>query len=162
MKKFHFKLEGILKLRREAERQCEMEVQRIQALIQGIYTRMNQISLEQDIWRKSYNEAGSNHAWLFLIENYLVTLEQESVYQERNLQGLQDESQLAQEKLKEAYKARRQVEHLKEKQHHEYLQKMNKLMEKEMSEMTILRFAHRQLEMESALASSEVSGGNIA
>ncbi len=144
MKKFRFKLEGILKMRRETERQCEMEVQRIQALIQNILLRQTQIIAEQTQWRQSFNDPAATFSWRSLIENYLIALDHESAYQERVQAGLEVEMKEAQEKLKEAYKARKQVEHLKDKQRQEYLQKINKLMEKEMAEMTILRFVRNQ------------------
>ncbi len=144
MKKFRFKLEGILKIRREEERQREAEVQRIQALIRDVVLRMNQIASEQNQWRKSHDEV-ENHAWIQMIEQYLLALEHEAKYQTQTLSDLETELLDAQEKLKEAYKARRQVEHLKDKQKSEYIKALNKMIEKEMSEMTILRFAHDKL-----------------
>ena len=145
-------MEGILKVRKEEERQCEMEVQRIQALIQGVLTRLNQISTEQSSWREAYTKIDATHAWLLLIENYLLALEQEWTWQTQTRTTLEQESEVAHVKLRAAYKARRQVEHLKEKEKRDYLQKLHKLIEKEMSEMTILRFTHQQMKQEEEVA----------
>lgn len=120
-----------------------MEVQRIQALVQSILLRKSQMTAEQNHWRQSYNDPAATYGWRNLIENYLQALEHEEAYHDKTLSALEKEMQSAQAQLKEAYKARRQVEHLKDKKRHTYIQHINKLMEKEMAEMTILRFVHK-------------------
>ncbi len=157
MKRFQFRLEGIYKLRKEAERECELEVQKLRFTEGQILNRLQEISNDEFKWSEVYNDIGQKDTplttdqeggvvhvteWRMMVENYLISLEAERRSWQNQLSKMKIEIQKAMAKLQEAYRARKQVEHLKELQHRQYREEMERQQQKESEEMSVIRFTY--------------------
>ncbi len=151
MKKFKFRLEGLYKFRLELERQAQLEVQQLRLEESLILKNLHKIRDQQEEWGKAYNLATQNpedQKWIFLVEQYLIALDREKINQEVKLANLRITLEEAIRKVEKAYQSRRQVELLREREREEFYKNMERVEQREMSELNAIRFLHQQKEEE--------------
>jgi len=152
MKKFNFKLNALLKWRRELERQVEMEMTELKQKEFSIMSSIHSVQEKQGEWMNKYNQemcSSNGQDWIELYENYLVNLEKNRLKLESDLAVLKIKIQAVSQKLTLAYQSRRQVEVLKEKEFISYEQELKNWELKQASEIASIRFVReKQKEME--------------
>ncbi|GEM_PF-4520272 len=154
MKRFIFRLEGLLRLRREEERQAFYEVQRL---------RQRELECERDIffireerakWVGAYDTVARatvlSHD-MQLIEQYLGALDHRQLQRTKTLQGIRQQIAGALHTARLAMQARKQIEHLKEQQYRIYCEEVARAERRAVDELNMMRFAHRRLVQEEAV-----------
>ena len=146
MKRFVFRLETLYKLRKEEERQALFVVQGLRQKEVFLLRQMSELSEERTSWVRRYNETGCRSGSaeeLLLIEDYLIALEKQQRLLEKERQALEKEIKKALEAVQKAYKARRQVEFLREKQYESYLNDAKRFERKSFDEWNSMDFSRR-------------------
>lgn len=148
MKKFRFRMEKIFRLRKEEERQAQMEVQRLRLEESRILERIRSLTAQQELWTEAYNRAAVHDGSesVLLVEQYLVALDNERQHQELELQRHQEILARALKKLEEAHRARRQIEHLRDIKKQEYDQESRWAEQKDLGEIAVLRYVQNKNE----------------
>ncbi|MBF0492074.1 MAG: hypothetical protein HQM15_04785 [Deltaproteobacteria bacterium] len=147
MKKFKFRLESLFRYRSEIEKQAQLELAQLREVEAGMKTQIEEIKQNQKTWARRYNECGTSveeQRWSLWIEPYLVSLEQTRMATEEALCRHQVKVFKCLKKTEDAYRAKRQVEILKERDHQKYLQEMNRLEQKEIGEISTIRFIRQR------------------
>ncbi|MBX7148458.1 flagellar export protein FliJ [bacterium] len=144
--KFTFRLEGIYKLRKEEEREAQYELGRLRQEEYGIMQVLESVAAEQQKWMDIYTaEAKKENAgnYIMMIEHYFKNLDE---VKKRNLKFLADVQKridVALIKVQATYKARKQVEYLKDKQYEEFKTEMARKEQLAMSEMSTVQFINK-------------------
>ncbi len=147
MKKFKFRLESLFKYRSEIERQALLELAGLREIEANMKHQIDEIKQNQKVWEQRYNESSSSsedQQWSLWIEPYLISLEQTRLMAEEKLCQHQVKVFQSAKKAEEAYKAKRQVEILKERDLQNYHHEMNRLEQKEIGEISTIRFIRQQ------------------
>lgn len=147
--RFRFPLEGLLRIRKEEERQAMYELQRLRHEEARLQQRIEHIRAQRDIWTRAYSQLGRvEHVSedTLLVEQYLAALDAQRNHLSRLLGALRRDIAQAMELVSQRMRARRQLEHLREKQYREFCAAVQRMERRAMDDMNTLRFAHRLLE----------------
>lgn len=154
MKRFKFRLEGLYKVRKEEERQALFAVQGLRQKEVFLHQSLRHLAQERAEWICHYNQTGQESgspAELLLIEQYLISLESQERHQKNQLRLLQQEIQKALEEVQRTYRARRQVEHVRERQKALFDEASRRIDRRETDDLTSLRHLHEAERKEAAL-----------
>lgn len=146
MKKFKFRLEGLYRLRKEEERQALFLVQELRQKEIFLLQEIRRVGDERQEWTRKYNGIGlepNSQSDLFMIEQYFIVLEKEERTLQDNLTKVYRDLESAVAKVKLTYRARRQIERLKEKQQEEYDAEIKRKEMRDIDEFNALNFVHR-------------------
>ncbi len=149
MKKFKFRLEAVYKYRKELEKQAILEVERLRQEELKIANDIERIRMQHQSWAGHYNEAGqtSNQAdRVILITQYLAALDLQQRQREQDHKQIIQIIGKAIEVVRQAYRARRQIEYLREKQWGEFQENVKKQEARDLDQASSLRFAHQNME----------------
>lgn len=142
MKRFKFRLQKLYTLRKEEERQSLLIVQTLRQKEIFFLRNLDEVRQERGLWCQKYNKAGQsgNSAEISLIEDYLSALEKQETELSLACLSIEKEIQKALEEVQKTYQARRQVEHLKDKQKSNYEEELRRLERRSVDEWNALRF----------------------
>ena len=140
---FHYKLETLLRIRRNYEEQCQ------QKLAQELYVLENHKQYLDELHgkRKSTVESMENRKkkemsaglYSFYVES-ISNQDRQIVFQNNAIQAQQGVVAQVRAELFEKVKERKIVERLKEKDHQEYVEDLHRKAQIESDEMCMLRF----------------------
>jgi flagellar export protein FliJ len=147
--KFVFRLEAFYRLRKEEERQAQIELGRQQKEKVILEQALASIIEEERHWADVYNSSSSlpsaGHE-MVLTEQYLIVLEDRRRFQNVLIRKKEEDVRKAQMVVAAAFKARKQIELLREK-HKEAFDLEEHLQEKRQAmEMAQLRFVYQMAE----------------
>lgn len=146
---FRFRLESLYKIRKQEEREAEIELGRLRQLQYQLIQRREELQKEQNRWIDTYSEEGMKQdasSQLLTIERYLIALDGESQKRQREMMLLSKDIEKAIMKVEERYRSRKQIEHLRDKMKGEYEELIQQKERKDTAEMTLLRFVRGQQE----------------
>lgn len=147
--RFRFPLEGLLRIRKEEERQAVYELQRLRHEEARLQQRIEHIRTQREIWTRAYSQLGRvEHVPedTLLVEQYLAALDAQRNHLSRLLGTLRRDIAQAMELVSQRMRARKQLEHLREKQYREFCATMQRMERCAIDDLNTLRFAHRLLE----------------
>lgn len=143
MKRFRFRLEGLFRYRREQEREAVLEVQRVRREMDSAELRIASLQEERGAWMRVYNETGrAENAGreLWLIEQYFAAIDQQVTHFTVLARRWREELERVVELARTAMRARRQVEHLRERQFTQYQVEVRHADMRQADEMNSLRY----------------------
>ncbi|HOT75946.1 MAG TPA: flagellar export protein FliJ [Candidatus Wallbacteria bacterium] len=138
MKKFSFKLDSLLNVRKKREELVIQELAEAQMAEQRIHGQINDtrntiaLMIEES---KSYLKSSINVESLLLSRNYIEFLKRKLAELEARLEEAKQKTLKIKEKLSEAVKERKIIETLKEKQFAQYKKEYNKQDNAQMDEI---------------------------
>lgn len=144
---FKFKLEMLLRMRKEEEREASLHLQELRQKENVILQRISFISDERKSWVRSYTDMGKQEhdsSELLLIEQYLGALDVQRMQCQQALGNMQAEISSAMEELQRKMTARKQLDHLRENQYEAYMHELQKKERKQVEEIVSLRFSYNQ------------------
>jgi flagellar FliJ protein len=138
MKKFKFKLEGVLKLRRMAERQALMELAAVQSQINSIANRINRMKEEMEQSRQRFMQQSKDDfkiASVRMFDEFVVRIQQDEQYLEAKKEEMRPLLEGAQQKYRDAHRDRKVMENLREAEYSKYRYMVKKQRQKEADEI---------------------------
>lgn len=136
-------MESLYRLRREEEREAQRVVARYRGELAQLEMDLGDNRNKRANWVQTYNEIGNdykNGEQVILIEQYLVSLERQEQKINDDIQNTQRKIVLAVKEWENAYRLRRQVEYIKEKQLQQYHVDLNHHFQKEMDQFATMQF----------------------
>ncbi len=140
---FKFRMNVLLKIRKEEERQAQIRLGELRKIENEIVVRINTAVLGRTEWSRNYNDEARKAAperELMLIEKYLIALEGHQRLAETELRELSKEVKVAVANVEKAYKGKKQMEYLRDKQKKDYDDSMELRIKKETEEINLVRF----------------------
>ncbi len=139
MKKFEFRLEPVLRLKKQAEDEKKRAVGLLMAEInsqQQQALEINQTIIQQgDILKNKLSSGQVDTGWIAYYQRYVTDMRAEIARKIQNVTEIQKKLHLARRALAEAAKETKMLEKLKEKQYKEYIGHIEKLEKKELDEI---------------------------
>lgn len=138
MKKFKFALEGLYRWRKEEERQREFELGILIKKAEALKREKNELEEKRLKATQQYSQAGQETGgefWSPLLENFILGLESQQIQRGKDLEKLEKQVVAQQKRVEEAYRAKRQVEILRERSFEAYRQHWSKEEVKGLSEV---------------------------
>jgi flagellar protein FliJ len=128
MKRFQFRLEHLLELRKYKEREWELKLAKITGVCLALGRRITEIGREINLTIQSLFEAGSigDYSYRISRELFMTRLRQERKEKEFELEKREEERKKVQEEYLVHSRKRKVLEKLKEKQEQEYYILMKK------------------------------------
>lgn len=148
MKKFKFKLRGLLRIKQAMEKEVKNELLSIQALCAEQQSKIAQTDEKIEDWSKYYNvvmKKGGHSTQLAIIDYHIQGLYR---YREQLKISLEVYNRKREDVVKQYDEIRREVkmiEHLHDKQKNEYLVAIGKLEDKINDEMATLRYTRQRM-----------------
>ncbi len=136
-------MESLYRLRREEEREAQRLVARLRGELAGLEVNLADNRNKRANWIQTYNEIGNNYKdgeQVLLIEQYLISLEKQEQKINDDIKETQYKINLAVKEWEKAYRLRRQVEYIKEKQLQQYHVDLNHHFQKEMDQFATMQF----------------------
>ena len=145
MKKFKFRLENVLELRRKTLEDRQLEMAAIQARLNDANNKLD--SLEQSrLQAKGDLEnilgAGENIEFIRVknYQDYIAKLDDDISIQHKVIADIENELELKQEEVREALKAKKMLEKLKEKEYKAFLKDFEQREAKELDDIALTRY----------------------
>lgn len=148
MKKFKFKLDALLRMKRAIEKEVRQELMRIQALCEGKKQEVAETDRKSEEWTKYYNEiirGNANVAELSIVDRHLANLVR---YREQLMISLEVLNRKREDVVRQYQEIQRDVkmiEHLEEKRREEHRVEYVKEEDKQSDEMATLRYARERV-----------------
>lgn len=148
---YKFRLEGILKLRKEEEKEAQMNLGKLR---QEQLKLLNEVKANKETrtaWTNEYNATNSTKdepANILLIENYLAHLDRYDFYLNDKLRKLEASIIQAISLVQEKHQATKQIQFLKDKSYAEYKKELKIKETKETDDLNMLRFINSTSHME--------------
>lgn len=145
---FKFRLEGVYKIRKEEEYEAQQALGKLLQKKRSMEDNLASIRMARNDWSEVYNQKGmtSSEAMdVMLVEKYLIALDEQEKAQIMAIRTITFQIDAALKEFEAAYKARKQVEFLRDKNKAEYDEDIKRRENMETMEMTTLRFAHQKL-----------------
>jgi flagellar FliJ protein len=148
MKKFQFKLRGLLRIRQAQEKEVKRQLMEVQALCAQREVEIKETEKKVVDWSNYYNAVIAkrvNATELAVIDKHLQNLYR---FKEQQLIGLEILNRKKEDMIayyKEVLKELKTVEHLREKKWDEYRDEFRKAEEKEADEIATLRYARERM-----------------
>lgn len=140
---FKFRLEVVLKLRKEQEREIQMQLAALRQQEFQITQRLGQIAEERRSWVSIYNEEGKRigaEKRLLIIGHYFSALDSETARHVKVLKDLNEQIDEVSAKAKRAYRATKQIEHIRDLQKERYELEKKQKENRDTAELVALRF----------------------
>lgn len=150
MRRFRFKLEALLGIRkvREKEVQTElsklMNIQNIERVKQKKYQQ--QIALEHQKLSKKIKDGTYSYSKAHVFERFIEFANRVIRNAQEVIDSMEPEIQKVRDRLIEVSKERKVIERLKEKKYQEYLEELNREEAKENDEINQTRFVRKMIE----------------
>ena len=145
MKKFKFRLENVLELRIKALEDKQLEMAAIQTRLNDANNVLN--SLEQSKLQAKRDlenilGAGENIEFIRIknYQDYIVKLDDDISIQHKVIADIENELELKQEEVREALKAKKMLEKLKEKEYNAFLKDFEQRESKELDDIALTRY----------------------
>lgn len=145
MKKFKFRLENVLELRTKTLEDRQLEMAAIQARLNDANNKLD--SLEQSrLQAKGDLEnilgAGENIEFIRVknYQDYIAKLDDDISIQHKVIADIENELELKQEEVREALKAKKMLEKLKEKEYKAFLKDFEQREAKELDDIALTRY----------------------
>lgn len=145
MKKFKFRLENVLELRTKTLEDRQLEMAAIQARLNEANNKL--VSLEQSrLQTKGDLEnilgAGENIEFIRVknYQDYIAKLDDDISIQHKVIADIENELELKQEEVREALKAKKMLEKLKEKEYKAFLKDFEQRESKELDDIALTRY----------------------
>lgn len=145
MKKFKFRLENVLELRTKTLEDRQLEMAAIQVRLNEANNKL--ISLEQSrLQAKGDLEnilgAGENIEFIRVknYQDYIAKLDDDISIQHKVIADIENELELKQEEVREALKAKKMLEKLKEKEYKAFLKDFEQREAKELDDIALTRY----------------------
>lgn len=145
MKKFKFRLENVLELRTKTLEDRQLEMAAIQVRLNESNNKL--ISLEQSrLQAKGDLEnilgAGENIEFIRVknYQDYIAKLDDDISIQHKVIADIENELELKQEEVREALKAKKMLEKLKEKEYKAFLKDFEQREAKELDDIALTRY----------------------
>ena len=145
MKKFKFRLENVLELRRKTLEDRQLEMAAIQARLNDANNKLD--SLEQSRLQAKRDlenilGAGENIEFIRVknYQDYIAKLDDDISIQHKVIADIENELELKQEEVREALKAKKMLEKLKEKEYKAFLKDFEQREAKELDDIALTRY----------------------
>ena len=145
MKKFKFRLENVLELRTKTLEDRQLEMAAIQVRLNEANNKLD--SLEQSrLQAKGDLEnilgAGENIEFIRVknYQDYIAKLDDDISIQHKVIADIENELELKQEEVREALKAKKMLEKLKEKEYKAFLKDFEQRESKELDDIALTRY----------------------
>lgn len=145
MKKFKFRLENVLELRTKTLEDRQLEMAAIQVRLNEANNKLD--SLEQSrLQAKGDLEnilgAGENIEFIRVknYQDYIAKLDDDISIQHKVIADIENELELKQEEVREALKAKKMLEKLKEKEYKAFLKDFEQREAKELDDIALTRY----------------------
>ena len=145
MKKFKFRLENVLELRTKTLEDRQLEMAAIQARLNDANNKL--VSLEQSRLQAKRDlenilGAGENIEFIRVknYQDYIAKLDDDISIQHKVIADIENELELKQEEVREALKAKKMLEKLKEKEYKAFLKDFEQREAKELDDIALTRY----------------------
>ena len=145
MKKFKFRFESVLTIRAKALDDRLLEMAQVQNRLnlaiehlEQLYCELNETKIQSE--RMLENEKDIDITLIEAYRNYLLKLESDIKNQHKVITGIETELDNAKENVKEALKALKIMEKLKEKDFRQYIKDFEEAGFREIDEIAVNRF----------------------
>ncbi len=145
MKKFKFRLENVLELRTKTLEDRQLEMAAIQARLNDANNQLD--SLEQSRLQAKRDlenilGAGENIEFIRVknYQDYIAKLDDDISIQHKVIADIENELELKQEEVREALKAKKMLEKLKEKEYKAFLKDFEQREAKELDDIALTRY----------------------
>ncbi len=145
MKKFKFRLENVLELRTKTLEDRQLEMAAIQARLNDANNKLD--SLEQSRLQAKRDlenilGAGENIEFIRVknYQDYIAKLDDDISIQHKVIADIENELELKQEEVREALKAKKMLEKLKEKEYKAFLKDFEQREAKELDDIALTRY----------------------
>lgn len=145
MKKFKFRLENVLELRIKALEDRQLEMAAIQARLNEACEQLekiekNKLEAKEDL--EKILEAGSDIDFISIKnhQDFIAKLTDDISIQHKIIADIENELEMKQEEVKEALKAKKMLEKLKEKEYKTFLKDFEQREAKELDDIALTRF----------------------
>ena len=145
MKKFKFRLENVLELRTKTLEDRQLEMAAIQARLNDANNKLD--SLEQSRLQAKRDlekilGAGENIEFIRVknYQDYTAKLDDDISIQHKVIADIENELELKQEEVREALKAKKMLEKLKEKEYKAFLKDFEQREAKELDDIALTRY----------------------
>lgn len=145
MKKFKFRLENVLELRTKTLEDRQLEMAAIQARLNEANNKLD--SLEQSRLQAKRDlenilGAGENIEFIRVknYQDYIAKLDDDISIQHKVIADIENELELKQEEVREALKAKKMLEKLKEKEYKAFLKDFEQREAKELDDIALTRY----------------------
>ena len=149
MKKFKFRLEPVLKLKRQAEENKKRVVGQLTAEINNLQQQAldtNQLIIEQgNVLKQKLSGGVVDTGWISYYQGYVTDMRREIARKIQEVTEIQKKLHYARIELANAAKETKMLEKLKEKQHKEYIEAIELREKKELDEIGSQLFIRQQL-----------------
>lgn len=151
MKRFAFRLQALLRLRRLYEQEALLELQRRQAALAGAQQRLREMHEERRAWAERYNaqiDGPVAHAAAdrLLIEQYFVSLDRQEILQHQEIERHAENVRQAQQIFEEKMREREQVDRLRQRALDEYQVELGRSELRDIDALNAVRFVRRRHE----------------
>lgn len=146
---FKFRLQGILRLREMEEKEAKIELGRLRQEEHRLEENIREILGQRSDWADRYNARGREEnpeSDMLIIEKFLIGLEGTQRHLEATLGQMRQRINLQIAVVEKAYKAKRQIEKLREKQKEEYEFELKAKESREIQDLTMLRRLFKEIE----------------
>ena len=141
MKRFSFKLEKVLELRRYEERKWELKLGEVTGRCTAINHRIRECAEERARAFSGRSLAGgAGMADFRIADTYAVRLEQEKQRLSGELEECEREREEIRKKFVEASRKRKIIEKLRERQEQQYYHEQRKAEQKEIDDIAAIRY----------------------
>ena len=145
MKKFKFRLENVLELRTKTLEDRQLEMAAIQARLNDANNKLD--SLEQSRLQAKRDlenilGAGENIEFSMVknYQDYIANIDDDISIQHKVIADIENELELKQEEVREALKAKKMLEKLKEKEYKAFLKDFEQREAKELDDIALTRY----------------------
>lgn len=145
MKKFKFRLENVLELRTKTLEDRQLEMAAIQVRLNDANNKLD--SLEQSRLQAKRDlenilGAGENIEFIRVknYQDYIAKLDDDISIQHKVIADIENELELKQEEVREALKAKKMLEKLKEKEYKAFLKDFEQREAKELDDIALTRY----------------------
>ncbi len=156
MKKFKFRLEPVLRMKKQAEDEKKRIVGELQSKInaqQQQALEINRTILQQGAeLKKMFQQGKIDTGWITYYQGFVTDMRQEIARKIQSVAETQKELHLARNALAMAAKETKTLEKLKDKQYQKYKEHLEKLEKKEQDEIANQVFLHRYMREPKELA----------
>lgn len=145
MKKFKFRLENVLELRRKTLEDKQLEMAAIQTKLNDANNKLNclektKLQAKNDL--ENILGAGENIEFIKIknYQDYIVKVDDDISIQHKVIADIENELELKQEEVREALKAKKMLEKLKEKEYKVFLKDFEQRESKELDDIALTRY----------------------
>lgn len=149
MKKFNFRLESVLNLRKQEEKSIQKELTKLKSNYNQLEEKLDEVQKDKWKWRqkiKEEQEAGIDSTTLIKYNNYIEYLNDQIQEIKLKMEYWQEQISECQDRLLAKMKERKKIGKLKEKKAEEHWEEFLEQERKQTDEVATNNYNHQQVQ----------------